>query len=105
MTYLPEVIGAILGTAIALAVLRAVDRYRDRQDARRQVAHWDATVERTTGQVWNPVTRKYERPPGTLPWKPPPPRWWEYPVSDVVLVALCLYADWKIRREKGGRRG
>lgn len=99
------VIGALAGLVL-YGIGSAVAEYiRDRADARRQVRHWDETVESTTGMVWNPISRTYEKPPGTLPWKPPPPRWWEYPAGDIILVALSLYASWRLRKEKGGDRG
>lgn len=100
----PIVIGALAGLVLYGTGSVLAEYIRDRADARRAVREWDATVARTTGLVWNPVTRHYEKPPGTLPWTPPPPRprWWEYPVGDVVLVVLCVWADWRLRKKRGG---
>lgn len=101
----PIVIGALAGLVLYGTGSALAEYRRDRAEARRAVREWDATMQRLTGLVWNPITRNYEKPPGTLPWTPPKPRWWEYPVGDAFLVALWLYADWKIKRQKGGDGG
>jgi hypothetical protein len=100
------VIGVLAGLVL-FGIGSAVAEYRrDRAEARRAVREWDATVRDTTGLAWNPHTRRYEKPPHTVPYTPPRPRWWEYPAGDLILVILCLYASWRLRKDKrGGNRG
>jgi hypothetical protein len=90
------VIGALAGLVLYGTGSALAEYRRDRAEARRTVRDWDAFI-----------TRHYERPPGTAPWTPPPPRprWWEYPVGDIVLVVLCLWAHWRLRKKRGGNDG
>lgn len=71
MNYWSTIVSSIITTVIGMySGAHVVRRAMDRADARHQVREWDKNVAETTGMCWNPITRHYERPPGTVPFDP-----------------------------------
>ncbi len=58
-----SVLGMLVGAGIARRAMKRADAHFQRQA-------WDEHVASTTGMYWNPITRHYEHPPGTVPFDP-----------------------------------